>query len=87
MDMKSAVLDKLIKRIREACGLVGHDLAKAPRDLETCLEGLVADGEDNEGRLTVAGLTFLSKSSSSETPIPSGLVLATASSGFSRFPP
>lgn len=33
-------------------------------DLETYLEGLVADGEDDEGRLTVAGLTFLSRSSS-----------------------
>ena len=46
----------------------------------------MADGEDNKGRLTVAGLTFLGKSSSSKTPIPSGLALATASSGFSRFP-
>lgn len=37
MDMMSAVLDKLIERIHEACGLVGYNFERP--DLETCLEG------------------------------------------------
>jgi hypothetical protein len=62
--MKITVLDKPIKRIREACDLVGYDFEQRLPDLETYLEGLVADGEDDEGRLSVAGLTYLSKASS-----------------------
>ena len=50
MDMKSAVLDKPIERIREACDLVGYDFEQRLPDLETYLEGLVADGEDDDCR-------------------------------------
>ena len=57
------VLDKPIERIREACDLVGY-FEQRLSYLETYLEGLVAAGEDDAGRLTVAGLAFLSKSSS-----------------------
>jgi hypothetical protein len=53
-----------IERIREACGLVGYDFEYKLPDLEIYLEGLVFDGENDEVRLTIAGLTFLSKSSS-----------------------
>jgi hypothetical protein len=67
MDIKSAVLDKPIERIREACDLVGYDFEQRLPDLEAYLEGLVADGEDDEGRLTVAGLTFLSRSEKPQT--------------------
>jgi hypothetical protein len=62
MGMKITVLDKPIERIREACDRVGYDFEQKLPDLETYLEGLVADGEDDEGRLTIAGLTFLSRS-------------------------
>ena len=62
--MGTKILDKPIGRIREACDRVGYDFEQKLPDLETYLEGLVADGEDDEGRLTVAGLTFLSRSSS-----------------------
>ena len=64
MGTKIDVLAKPIERIREACDLVGYDFEQKLPDLETFLEGLVADGEDDE--VTVAGLTFLSRSSSAE---------------------
>ena len=68
MGMKITVLEKPIERIREACDLVRYDFERRLPDLETYLEGLVADGEDDEGRLTVAGLTFLSRSSNNPQP-------------------
>lgn len=67
MEMKISILDKPIERIREACDLVGYDFEQRLPDLETYLEGLVADGENDEGRLTVAGLTYLSKASSEKS--------------------
>ena len=46
-----------------ACGLAGMISSKGSRTW-TYLESLVADGEDDEGRLTVAGLTYFSRSPS-----------------------
>jgi hypothetical protein len=55
------VLEKPIERIRRTCDLMGvlADFERKLPALETHLEGLVADGENDEGRLTVNGLTFL----------------------------
>jgi hypothetical protein len=55
------VLEKPIERIRQTCDLMGvlADFERKLPTLETHLEGLVADGETDEGRLTVNGLTFL----------------------------
>jgi hypothetical protein len=59
MHTKLDVFEKPINRIKKTCELVGFDFdAKLP-ELETYLEGLVADGETNEDRLTVSGLAFL----------------------------
>ena len=55
------VFDKLIARIKETCELmgIGDDFERKLPQLETHLEGLVADGETDEDRLTVSGLSFL----------------------------
>ncbi|CAN7529839.1 hypothetical protein LJR220_004794 [Bradyrhizobium sp. LjRoot220] len=55
------VFEKPIERIKKACDLMGlgADFERRLPDLETHLEGLVADGEIDEERLTVSGLTFL----------------------------
>ena len=53
--------DKPIDRIRKTCELMGlgADFDRKLPDLETHLEGLVAEGETSEERLAVSGLTFL----------------------------
>lgn len=55
------VFDKPIGRIKETCELLGiaDDFERKLPGLETHLEGLVADGETDEDRLTVSGLCFL----------------------------
>jgi len=55
------VFDKPIERIRETCDLMGiaGDFQRKLPELETHLEGLVADGETDEERLAVSGLSFL----------------------------
>lgn len=59
------VLEKPIDRIRQTCDLMGvsSDFERKLPALETHLEGLVADGETDEGRLTVSGVTFLKRAS------------------------
>ncbi|NOJ45702.1 hypothetical protein [Bradyrhizobium archetypum] len=55
------IFEKPIQRIRKTCELMGLDAdfdRKLP-ELETYLEGLVAEGEISEERLTVSGLTFV----------------------------
>ena len=53
------ILEKPIDRIRKACEFTGFDLDPKLPDLETYLEGLIADGETDEDRLTLSGLAFL----------------------------
>ncbi|MEH2526705.1 MULTISPECIES: hypothetical protein [unclassified Bradyrhizobium] len=55
------ILDKPIERIRKSCELAGlsADFDRKLPALETYLEGLVAEGETSEERLTVSGLTFI----------------------------
>lgn len=55
------VFDKPIERIKLTCDLMGiaDDFERKLSALETHLGGLVADGETNEERLTVRGLSFL----------------------------
>jgi hypothetical protein len=55
------IFDKPIERIRRMCELMGlgADFERKLPELETHLEGLVAEGEINEDRLTVSGLAFL----------------------------
>jgi hypothetical protein len=55
------VFEKPIERIKKTCELMGNsaDFERKLPELETHLEGLVADGETDEERLTVSGLTFL----------------------------
>lgn len=55
------LFEKPIGRIKEACDLMGvaADFERKLPELETYLEGLVADGETDEDRLTVSGLCFL----------------------------
>ena len=55
------LFEKPVKRIRETCDLMGiaGDFERRLSALETYLEGLVADGEIDENRLTVRGLRFL----------------------------
>ena len=57
------VFEGPIVRIRETCDLmgVGPDFERKLPALETYLEELVADGETNEERLAVSGLTFLKR--------------------------
>jgi hypothetical protein len=55
------IFEKPIQRIRKTCELMGLDAdfdRKLP-ELETYLEGLVAEGEISEERLTMSGLTFV----------------------------
>jgi hypothetical protein len=55
------VFEKPIERIKRTCDLMGlsADFERKLAALETHLEGLVADGEIDEERLAVSGLTFL----------------------------
>jgi hypothetical protein len=55
------VLEKPIKRIKETCEMVGaaEKFERALPELETYLEGEVANGETSETRLTYDGLCFL----------------------------
>src|SRR4051794_30412505 len=55
------VFDKPIERIKDTCSLMGMagEFERKLPELETYLEGLVADGEIDEDRLTVSGLSFL----------------------------
>lgn len=57
------IFDKPIERIRKTCELMGlsADFDRKLPELETHLEGLVADGETSEDRLAVSGLTFLKR--------------------------
>ncbi|UPK06277.1 hypothetical protein [Bradyrhizobium sp. 170] len=57
------VLDKPIERIKDTCDLMGivGDFERRLPELETYLEGLVAEGETDEERLTVSGLSFLKR--------------------------
>ena len=55
------VLEKPITRIRETCEMIGagEKFDRALPELETYLEGEVANGETSETRLTYDGLCFL----------------------------
>jgi hypothetical protein len=55
------IFDKPIERIGKVCELMGlgADFDRKLPALETYLEGLVADGETSEERLTASGLTFV----------------------------
>jgi hypothetical protein len=55
------VLERPIARIRETCEMAGaaEKLEQALPELETYLEGEVANGETSETRLTYNGLCFL----------------------------
>jgi hypothetical protein len=61
MHTEITVFDKPIERIQRTCDLMGiaDNFERKLGDLETHLEGLVADGETDADRLTVSGLTFL----------------------------
>ena len=61
MHIQIDVFEKPIERIKRACDLMGlsADFERKLSELETHLEGLVADGEIDEERLVVSGLTFL----------------------------
>jgi hypothetical protein len=58
---KIDILDKPIARIRETCAMRGiaDQFERALPELETFLEGEVADGETSETRLTYDGLRHL----------------------------
>jgi hypothetical protein len=53
------LFEKPIERIKGTCNLMGIADDFECKLLETLLEGLVADGETDENRLTVSGLSFL----------------------------
>jgi hypothetical protein len=55
------VFEKPIERIKITCDLMGiaDDFERKLPELETYLENLVADGETDEDRLTISGLSFL----------------------------
>ncbi len=55
------IFDKPIQRIRTICELMGirADFERKLPELETLLEGLVAEGETSEERLTVSGMIFV----------------------------
>ncbi len=57
------IFEKRIERIKHACDLMGisGDFERKLPELETYLEGLVAEGETDENRLTVSGLSFLKR--------------------------
>ena len=61
MNAEINIFDKPIERIRKTCELMGRgaDFDRKLPELETHLEGLVAEGEISEERLAVSGLTFL----------------------------
>ena len=58
---KIDILDKPIARIQETCDLMGlaEQFDRALPELETFLEGEVANGETSETRLTYDGLCHL----------------------------
>ena len=61
MHTEIPVFEKPIERIKYTCdllGITGQFERKLP-ELETYLDGLVADGETDEHRLAVSGLSFL----------------------------
>jgi hypothetical protein len=55
------VLEKPIERIKETCAMMGiaEQFDRALPELETFLEGEVANGETSESRLTMDGLLYL----------------------------
>ena len=55
------LFEKPIERIKITCDLMGiaDDFERKLPELETYLENLVADGETDEDRLTISGLSFL----------------------------
>jgi hypothetical protein len=55
------VLEKPIERIKQTCAMMGiaERFDRALPDLETFLEGEVANGETRESRLTMDGLLYL----------------------------
>lgn len=55
------LFEKPIERIKMTCDLMGiaDDFERKLPELEIHLEGLVADGETDENRLTVCGLSFV----------------------------
>jgi hypothetical protein len=61
MHVEVDVLEKPLARMRETCSLMGiaDKFDEALPELETFLEGEVAQGETNETRLTYDGLLFL----------------------------
>jgi hypothetical protein len=63
MHIEINVFEKPIERVKRTCDLMGMgaDFKRKLPELETHLEGLVADGETDEERLTVSGLTFLKR--------------------------
>ena len=58
---KINILDKPIERIQETCAMVGiaDQFDRALPELETFLEGEVANGVTSETRLTYDGLCYL----------------------------
>jgi hypothetical protein len=72
MHTEITIFDKPIERIRTMCQLMGlgADFDRKLPELETHLEGLVAEGETSEERLTVSGLSFVKQAPSEcyETP-------------------
>jgi hypothetical protein len=58
---KIDILDKPIERIQETCAMMGiaDQFDRALPELETFLEGEVANGESSETRLTYDGLCYL----------------------------
>jgi hypothetical protein len=58
---KIDILDRPIERIQETCAMMGiaEQFDRALPELETFLEGEVADGETSETRLTYDGLCYL----------------------------
>jgi hypothetical protein len=63
MHIEIKLFEKPIERIKNTCELVGimADFERKLPELETYLEGLVANGETDEDRLTLCGLSFLEK--------------------------
>lgn len=55
------IFEKPIQRIKKTSDLMGlaADFERKLPELETYLEGRVAEGETDEDRLTVSGLAFL----------------------------
>jgi hypothetical protein len=70
MHTELTVFDKPIERIKRTCDRMGiaDDFEQRLPELENHLEGLVAEGETNEDRLTVSGLTFLKERSVDKNP-------------------